>query len=324
MGLVEEALAAVVLVEVVAPVVEADQVEAGSQRAPIEKYISLNGELRAAAVVATEVIQDMQSIHNSLPIGTAALGRAIIGAGLLASFLKNSGARISLHFKGDGPLGTVFAEGDESGAVRGFLINPQVHLPSKNGKLNVGSGVGKGTLTVATSVPTTKQPYSGSVEIQTGEIGEDIAYYLYQSQQIPSIVALGVFVETDHTVSAAGGVLVQLMPGAKEETIGILEKQVKKMRSVTEMVKAGLGPSQLVQEVLGEIKFRKLEIQRDMHYGCSCNITKVERSLILMGPGEIEILIQKNEPAQVTCDFCGRKYYIDQKTLSVLKDASKK
>lgn len=299
------------------------QVEAGKSATPIEKYITKNGHVRAAAVVATPVIQDMQAIHSSYPVATAALGRALIGAGLLASFLKD-GARMSLHFKGDGPLGNVFAEGDETGAVRGFVVNPQVHIPSKNGKLNVGEGIGKGSLTVATSNLSNLQPYTGSVEIQTGEVGDDIAYYLYQSQQLPSIVALGVFVEPDHGVSAAGGVIVQLMPGASESTVSALEKQVTQMRSVTEMIRGGGGPRELVAEILKDFDFRKLEIDRGMHYGCSCNLGKVERSLLLLGIQEISALISKGEPAQVTCDFCGRKYFLSIDQLEELVKTDKK
>lgn len=286
----------------------------------IEKYITKDGTVRAAAVVATPIIQEMQTIHQSFPVATAAMGRAVIGAGLLASFLKN-GARLSFHFKGDGPLGQVFAEGDETGAVRGFVTNPQTHIESKNGKLNVGEAVGKGFLTVATSLVQDKQPYSGTVQIQTGEIGDDIAFYLYQSQQTSSIVALGVFVEPDGKVSSAGGVVVQLMPGATEKTISLLENKVKQMRSMTEVIRSGGKTFDLVAEVLEDFEFRKLDQGQIMRYECQCNLTRVEKALMLLGEKEVK---QMEDPVDVRCDFCGRKYSVTQKELKKLFKASQK
>ncbi len=292
----------------------------------IEKFITKDGTVRAAAVIATPVIQKMQTIHNSYPVATAALGRAIIGAGLLASSMKKDG-RLSFHFKGDGPLGQVFAEGDADGSVRGFVVNPQITLPSKNGKIDVGAGVGKGFLTVATSHPSEKQPYTGSVELQTGEIGDDIAYYLYQSQQVSSVVALGVFVEPDGKVSAAGGVIVQLLPGAAEKTIATLEHRVKKMRSITEIILSfkpdAIGPVHLAAEILEDFEFRKLDHPLVMNYSCHCSLTRVERALLLLGPVEIGALIEKNEPATVNCDFCGQRYSVSQDNLKLLLTASK-
>ncbi len=301
-----------------------DQATTQNPKVNIEKFITKNGHIRASAVVATPIIQEMQKIHMSHPLATAALGRALIGAGLLATFMKGGG-RMSLHFKGDGPLGAVFAEGDEDGGVRGFIANPLVHLPSKNGKLDVGAGVGKiGTLTASTSHPLEKKPYSGTVELQSGEIGDDIAYYLFQSQQVSSVVALGVFVEPDNTVSAAGGLIVQLMPGATEETIAKLEKRVKSMRTMTEMVRNGSKAIDLAAEVLEDFEFRALEIEREMTYSCQCSITRVEKALLLLGEVEINALIEKNEPAEVNCDFCGRRYSLGLDTLKMLSQAAKK
>lgn len=288
----------------------------------ITKFITKDGTVRATAVISTNVIQEMQAIHESFPVATAALGRAITAAALLSNALKEGG-RMSLHFKGDGPLGQVFAEGDFDGAVRGFVVNPQVHLPSKNGKLNVGDAVGKGFLTVATSLPNSKQPYSGSVQIQTGEIGEDIAFYLFQSQQISSIVALGVFVEKDGSVSAAGGVLVQLMPGVSEKTISVLEERVKKIKPVTELLLSGSNVTDLVSEILEDFEFYKLDQSAVMKYSCNCNITRVENAILLLGRAEISALIEKNESSDVTCDFCGRKYCVGIKKLKELLHKSK-
>jgi molecular chaperone Hsp33 len=289
----------------------------------VEKFISADGTLRVSSVICTQAIQEAQKIHQTFPVPSAALGRALIGAGLLATLMKDEG-KVALHFKGDGPLGHIFAEGTSHGEVRGFIVNPQVHVPSKNGKLNVGGGVGKGVLSVAMSLPNERQPYTGTVQIQSGEIGEDIAYYLFQSQQIPSIVALGVFVEPDNTVSAAGGSILQVMPGATEDTLKILENRVKEMKTVTELIRSGATPSDLAFEMLEDFNFRKLDDSAFFEYKCQCTMVKVERSILLLGEKEIQAMVQENKDSEVICDFCGRKYVVDVPTLEGLLGLAKK
>jgi molecular chaperone Hsp33 len=287
----------------------------------IHRYITNDGTIRVSSVVCTDVINEARKIHDAFPVATAALGRALIGAGLLASFMKDEG-RMALYFKGDGPVGNFFAEGDSDGAIRGFITNPQVHVPSVNGKLNVGGAVGKGMLSVATSLPNEKSPYTGTVQIQSGEIGEDIAYYLFQSQQTPSIVALGVFVEPDYSVTAAGGTILQVLPGATEQTLTTLEKRVAQMRSVTEIIRSGGGVEELVFEVLEDFSFRKIDDSLAFRYECQCSLTKVERSLLLLGEDELKALVRENKPAEVRCDFCGKKYDISLATLGQLMSAA--
>ncbi|MCC6277940.1 MAG: Hsp33 family molecular chaperone HslO [Oligoflexia bacterium] len=289
----------------------------------IEKFLSADGTVMAASVVATDLINEARVIHGCSPVATAALGRALIGAGLMGSFIKNEG-RVAFYFKGDGPLGQLFAEGNSEGHVRGFVSNPQIELPPKNGKLDVGGAVGRGILSVAHSLPTEKQPYTGSVQIQTGEIAEDIAFYLFQSQQIPSIVALGVFVEANRHVSHAGGVIVQVMPGAKEETLTHLENSVKKMKPVTEVLRNGGSAADLALDLLEDLTLRKLDYDKSLVYKCTCSGMKVERSLMLMGETHIKALIKDRVPAEVSCDFCGRKYSVDQETLKALLNLVKK
>ncbi len=289
----------------------------------IERFITTDGTLRLSAVICTKVIEETRNIHNSFPVATAALGRSLIGAGLLASFLKNKG-RIGLYFKGDGPLGPVFAEGDFSGQVRGFASFPQIHLPSKSGKLDVGGAVGKGVLSVATSTVDNKKPYIGTVPLQSGEIGDDIAHYLFQSQQVPSVVALGVFIEADNSVGAAGGTILQAMPGVKEITLKTLEERVKQMHTVTELIKAGGTTSDLAYEVLEDFNFRKLDERTALQFACHCSSKRVERSLLLLGEVELQALVDRNIDAEVNCDFCGRKYLVDLNTLKGLLSLSKK
>jgi molecular chaperone Hsp33 len=289
----------------------------------VEKFISSDGTLRLSAVICTELVQEAHEIHKTYPVASAALGRALIGAGLLSTFFKESG-RIALHFKGDGPLGQIFAEGTTEGHVRGFISHPQIHVESVNGKLNVGGGVGQGVLSVAISLPNEKQPYTGTVKLQTGEIGEDIAYYLFQSQQTPSVVALGVFVEPDNRVSAAGGTILQVMPGVTEETLRILENRVKEMRPVTELIRQGAKTEDLAYEVLEDFSFRKLDESIELQYKCSCSMIKVERSILILGEREISEMVAEQKDAEVICDFCGHAYIVDIPTLVGLLGLSKK
>jgi molecular chaperone Hsp33 len=285
----------------------------------IEKFISSDGSLRVSVVICSDVIEQARIIHGTFPVGSAALGRALVGAGLLASFQKGADARTALHFKGDGPLGSVFAEGTSEGYVRGFIVNPQIHVPSKNGKLNVGGGIGKGILSVAMTLPDQKMPYTGSVDIQSGEIGEDIAFYLFQSQQTPSIVALGVYVEPDNSVSAAGGMILQAMPGVTDDVLAKLEARVPLMRSMTDLIREGATTSDLANEILGDFQFRKVSDEAvTMSYTCHCSSVRVEKALLLAGGEELKILIAKNESAEIKCDFCGRKYLVDVPTLTGL------
>jgi molecular chaperone Hsp33 len=293
----------------------------------VEKYITTDGTVRVSTVIATEVVEQAREIHKSYPVATAALGRALIGAGLLATFLKEKG-RIALYFKGNGPLGNLFAEGDSDGGVRGYVTNPNIHVPSKDGKLHVGAAVGTGMLSVATSLPFEKHPYTGTVALQSGEIGEDIAYYLYQSQQVPSIVALGVFVEPNNSVSAAGGTILEVMPGASEATLRKLEERVKVIRPVTELIRANATTADLAYELLEDFQFRKLDETSDpecrLEYRCTCNMQRVERSLLLTGPVELGEMVSDAKEAEVTCDFCGRKYSVDIDTLKALANIAKR
>ncbi len=293
----------------------------GQAFAKIEKYMTNDGSLRAASVVCTEVIEEARGIHKSFPLATAALGRTLIAAGLLSSFMKEK-EKISLQFKGDGPLGQVFAEGTHDGFVRGFVQNPFAEIPSFDGKLPVGLGIGQGSLAIATSAPFEKAPYTGMVEIQTGEIAEDIAYYLFQSMQIPSIVALGTYIDTDQKVTAAGGMIVQLMPGATEKLIEKLETKVRQMRSVTDMIRSGAGPTDLLVEVVDDLSILNFGSERYLSYSCHCTIERVESALNLLGVEELTKMIADQEQADIRCEFCGRSYKIPPEQIKKLIEKS--
>ena len=203
-------------------------------------------------------------------------------------------------------MGEILAEADAEGHVRGLIQRPHIHLTPRGGKLLVGQAVGKnGFISVIRDLGL-KEPYQGSTQLVSGEIAEDLSYYLTASEQIPSAVALGVFVNTDNTVAAAGGFLIQTMPQATDEEISATEKALLSLPPVTSLLREGLIPEEILKRIFGE----EIEIleKRPLSYWCRCSRERVERALIAMGPKEIEDLIAKGEPAEISCDFCGQKY----------------
>lgn len=287
----------------------------------VHKFLTQELTVRAAAVIATQVVDEMRGVHNSFPVPTVALGRSLVGAILLASQLKENQA-LSLYFQGDGPLGRVFAEATYEGKVRGYVANPQYVDLSAQG-LNIGMGIGKGLLTMTHHLPTGEIPHRGSVQIRTGEIGDDIAYYLHQSHQIPSIVSLGVLVNESGKVSAAGGVLIELMPGVTEETIAKLEANMKNVPPISKRIEDGASAEDLVKDYLAGFGLMNLEHEYPIKYECRCNIDRVKRSVALLGVNELSEIIRQNQPLEVACEFCGRKYLLGKEQIEEVRSKVK-
>lgn len=287
---------------------------ASSER--IHKFLSEDLTVRVASVIATGVIEEMRTLQHTYPIATVAVGRASVGALLMASHLKN-GQELSLFFQGNGPLGTLFAEASFEGTIRAYASNPQFQFPIDSESIRTGPAIGIGLLTVTHHLPTGDQPHRGTVIIRSGEIGDDIAFYLEQSHQIPSIVSLGVAVDTYGRVQAAGGVLIELMPGHSDDMIKKLEAAAKAAPSISKRILEGATPKQLVQDFLGETNLIELEHDYPVKYSCRCNIDRVKRSVGLLGLTEVDRLVAEQEPLDINCEFCGRKYTL---TLDELKD----
>jgi len=280
----------------------------------VHKFLTKDLTVRAAGVVATRVVDEMRSIQNTYPIATVAVGRTMVAALLMASHLKQ-GQALSLYFQGNGPLGRVFAEATYEGQVRGYCNNPQYQVPIEGDQIKTGPAIGIGLLTVTHHLPFSSEPHRGSVIIRTGEIGDDIAYYLDQSHQIPSVVSLGVHVNPYGLVEAAGGVLIELMPGYTEETVEKIEKRVKQAPSVSKRILEGATAEDLVRDFLADFELMELEHPYPISYQCRCSYERVSRSLVLLGTEELDQLIAKNEPAEVSCQFCGRRYQVAQEDL---------
>ena len=284
----------------------------------IMRGMTADGYIKAAAIKSTDMVERMREIHKTLPLATAALGRSLTAASIMGDELKEENGSITLQIRGSGPLGAITAVSDSQGNVRGYLQNPACELPLKaNGKLDVGSGVGKdGLLTVIKDIGG-KEPFSGKVELLSGEIAEDIAYYYYISEQIPTICALGVLVDRDQSVKQAGGYMIQLMPGAPDGLISTLEYRVAETPSVTSLMEEGKSPDDILRFMLEGTGFQEL-YRHEVAYECKCSREKVERAIISIGREELKRLYEEDNSITVTCQFCDKKYTFDKADMSRL------
>lgn len=274
----------------------------------IVRAISTDGMVQAAAICSRDLTERARQIHKTLPVATAALGRTLAAASMMGNALKSDGASLTLQFKGGGPLGTVLAVSDNEGNVRGYVTNPHVDIPlRKDGKLDVGTAVGhEGTLTVIKDLHM-KEPYVGTIDLLGGEIAEDVAGYFVESEQIPTACALGVLVDRDQSVKAAGGYLIQLMPGAAEETIAKVEGGIMAAGAVSAILEKNDDPEAMLRTVMSDFDLKILETC-PVEYRCYCSRERVERALISLGRTELEQMLSEQGGCQLTCQFCDAVY----------------
>ncbi|MBD5162095.1 MAG: Hsp33 family molecular chaperone HslO [Oscillibacter sp.] len=272
------------------------------------RAITADGAVKAVAVTTKDLTERVRNIHKTLPVATAALGRALAAASMMGNALKEESASLTLQIKGGGPLGAVLAVSDHLGNVRGYVQNPQVDLPLReDGKLNVGAAVGAdGTLTVIRDLGM-KEPYIGSVGLLGGEIAEDLAAYFVESEQIPTACALGVLVDRDQSVRAAGGYIIQLLPGAEEDVIARVEGGVLAAGAVTALLDRDPDPEAMLRTVLSGFEVELLETS-PIEYKCYCSRDRVERALISMGVHELEDLLAERGGCELGCQFCDHIY----------------
>ena len=236
----------------------------------LTRAITKDGFFKISAVVSTETVEQARKYHKTMPIASAALGRLLSAGLLMGSELKEENSKLTIQLKGDGPIGTVLVAANSKGEVKGYVDNPLVDLPLKsNGKLDVGKAVGKGTLCVIKDL-CLKEPYVGQVDIQTGEIGDDLAYYFALSEQVPSMVSLGVLVDTDYSIKYAGGFIIQVMPECDEESLSKLENSVRGLMSMTEMLSKGMDGKEIIKYVMLGFDVDILET-REVGYVCGCS-----------------------------------------------------
>ncbi|MCP1110117.1 Hsp33 family molecular chaperone HslO [Ohessyouella blattaphilus] len=280
------------------------------------------GEIRVFAAYTKATVEEARERHGLSPVATAALGRLMTGALMMGSMMKNDSDVLTLQIHADGPINGLTVTANARGEVKGYVGNPEVMLPPKNGKLDVGGAVGIGLLSVVKDLGL-KEPYSGQTILVSSEIGDDLTYYFANSEQVPSSVGLGVLMNKDNTVRHAGGFIIQLMPFASEETISTLEANIGKMNSVTQYLDEGMTPVELAQQVLGELE---LVVQGEMpvKFYCDCNKEKVAAAVASIAREDIEEMIADDEDIEVKCHFCNTAYTYTPEDLQGILDYSDK
>ncbi|MBQ8391405.1 MAG: Hsp33 family molecular chaperone HslO [Clostridia bacterium] len=289
----------------------------------IVNAITSNGAIRVVAADTTELCNRAQEIHKMSPTAAAALGRALTAAAIMGSMLKSSDDSITVQLSGGGPIGRVVAVGDGKANVKGYVDNPLVDLPlNEKGKLDVGGAVGSdGFLSVIRDLGL-KEPYVGQVPLVNGEIAEDLTKYYATSEQIPTAVALGVLVDVDYTIKAAGGFILQVLPGAYDEDIDNVEKTVASISSVTEMLSEGKRPEDIVKQLLSDYEIEFFDNVPTM-YKCDCSRERTDRALISIGQEELTKIIEEDGKAQITCHFCDNIYDYTKEELQALLESAK-
>jgi molecular chaperone Hsp33 len=280
------------------------------------RSITKDGSIRGLAAVSTDLVEEARRRHEAYPTAAAALGRALTGGALLGAGLK-SGQRMALKFEGDGPLKKILVEAESNGAVQGYVAEPGVHLPPKNGKLDVSGALGRtGLLTVSKDLRL-KEPYQGIVQLVSGEIAEDLAFYLVESEQVPSALALGVYVDPDGRVAAAGGFLIQTLPPIQEEVLDRLIARIQQLPPVTDLLRGGRSPEDVLAAMYGDLPYSILE-KYALAWQCSCSRERVEKALITLERAELADLAAQEESATITCEFCRQDYTFKQEDLQRL------
>ena len=270
--------------------------------------MSMDGFVKAVAIRSTQMVQEGARIHKTTPNATAALGRTLTVASMMGNMQKVENGSMTLQIRGGGPIGTITVVSDAVGNVRGCVAEPRVPLVEKYpGKLDVGATVGTdGTLTVIRDLQM-KEPYVGSTQLVSGEIGDDVTAYFANSEQIPTACALGVLVDKDHSVKVAGGYILQLLPGAPEETIDELEEGIRRAGAVTPMLEQGMSPEEILGQVCGDLGILFLETA-DVAYQCYCSRERVTKALISLGREELTDIMTEGKTFPVECQFCDTVY----------------
>lgn len=285
----------------------------------LKRAISADASVVAMAVDTTDIVAKIEEIHKTSAVTTAALGRLTTAASMMGYMLKNKSDSVTIRLDGKGPSGVLIAVSDYKGNVKSYISNPVVELPlNKYGKLDVAGAVGKeGTLSVIKDIGL-KEPCTGTVNLVTGEIAEDVTQYFAESEQIPTVCALGVLVNPDLTVNKAGGYLIQLLPFASDSVIETIEANVNKLPSVTQMMTSGITMEELVLKLLHGLEPNLLD-ESTVEYRCDCSEERVSRALISLGHEELESMASEQKETEVQCHFCNKKYVFTPEDLLKLK-----
>lgn len=292
------------------------------------KSLAFDGQIRAYAVDATETVSTAQKLHDTWSAASAALGRSLVGTLLLASASLQGDETMTVKINGNGPVGGIVVDGNANGTVKGYVQNPHVHLPlNDKHKIDVKGAVGTEGFLAVTKDLGLKEPFTGQVPLVSGELGEDFTYYLAKSEQIPSSVGLSVFVNSDNSIETAGGFMIQVMPGAKEETISQIEKRLAEIPMVSEMMRDGKKPEDVLNEILGAENVKVLD-KMPVSYHCDCSRERFLGVLTSLPTDQLQEMADEDHGAEAVCHFCGKKYQFTEdelrKIIKVKKQNGKK
>lgn len=290
----------------------------------IIRAIDKDETIKISVAITTDVVEEAAQIHHTSKTASAALGRVLTAASIIGSWQKNEKDALTLSINGNGPAGKIMATCKNDGYVKGFITNPSADLPVResDGKLDVAGIVGQGDMTIVMDIGI-KKPYTGTVNLVSGEIAEDLATYFLQSDQVPSAVGLGVLVDTDYSIKSAGGFIIQLMPGADESSISKIEENLSKLEGITNLIE-GYHDAEKILEVLMEGFEVKILEKRDIFYKCDCSRDKVKDAILSIGPNEISKILLEDKKADVSCHFCNSHYHFDEEDLREMLEEAKK
>ncbi|MCK1995431.1 Hsp33 family molecular chaperone HslO [Peribacillus muralis] len=287
------------------------------------KALGYEGQVRAYAVSTTDTVGEAQRRHYTWPTASAALGRAMTAGVMMGSMLKGE-EKLTIKIEGGGPIGSILVDSNAKGEVRGYVTHPQTHFDlNEHGKLDVRKAVGtEGLLTVVKDIGL-RDNFSGQVPIVSGELGEDFTYYFATSEQVPSSVGVGVLVNPDNSILAAGGFIIQLLPGTSDETISKIESRLSTIEPVSKMIQRGLTPEEILTEILGEGDVNILE-KMDVEFSCQCSRERIANALISLGQAEIRDIIETEGQAEAQCHFCNETYQFSKEDLEELEAETQK
>jgi molecular chaperone Hsp33 len=286
------------------------------------KALAFDGQIRAYAVKSTETVGEAQRRHYTWPVASAALGRTMTAGLMMGAMLKGEN-KLTIKIDGGGPLGPILVDSNASGEVRGYVTNPHVHFDlNEHGKLDVRRGVGTdGTLSVVKDIGM-RDYFTGQVPLVSGELGDDFTYYFVTSEQVPSSVGVGVLVNPDNSIKAAGGFIIQLMPGTSDETITYIENRLKEIPPVSKQIDKGLSPEELLEELLGKDNVKILETM-PVSFECNCSKDRFYTALVSLGSQEIREIIEEDGQAEAHCHFCNEKYLFTKEDLEEIEKEAK-
>jgi len=274
------------------------------------RVLTKNKQIRALAIRSTNLVNEAQKLHKMTPVATAALGRALSAVAMMMS-LEKSGQKIGLRIMGKGPIDRIIAEANKNGEVRGYVGNPQINVMiNDQNKLDVKKAIGNGELYVRKMMGL-KEPYESKIKLVSGEIGEDLTYYYTQSEQVPSSVGLGVLVDTDASVKAAGGFIMQLLPETPEETIAQLEDNLKNIGSVSRLIEEGKTPEELLNIVLSGFEYDITQV-KEVEYKCNCNKERGLEIVNTLSAEDIKKSLEEDGYVEITCHYCNSEYRYDE------------